>query len=388
MQPFSHPTHSDRRVLRYVEGSIVVCSLVTGALTSGAQVLEPQILGFHLVFALLSWIVPLSGPLWQRRGYVALNFSVFVLSALLGFRFDLVMYWSIAKSCFLLRRREVLLAVGLLGLTYVGGVWWTLPMRIGRTLDAIATHGLSSYFAPSRIMLDYISFFLGASTFAVIIGCLAIAERTSRQRAEALTQQVEKLAAALERTRIARDIHDTLGHSLTTLNVQLQLAHRLYPQNAQQAAAALDTARDLASDCLQAVRQTLQEMQTSEFDLAQALEALIHQLKQHSYLNVSLEVNLPFLPAKTSYQLYYIMLEGLTNIQKHAQAQTVTLKGWATSEMIVLTLSDDGCGFDPALPVAGFGLRGMKERTLLIGGNFSLKTAPSQGTLICIMVPR
>ncbi|HEY9734773.1 MAG TPA: sensor histidine kinase [Trichocoleus sp.] len=388
MQPFHQPSSVDQRVLRYVEGSIIVCSLLTGAMTGGTQVLGLQILGFHLVFALLSQIVPLGGPLWRRRGYVALNFSVFAVAAVVGFRFDLVMYWSIAKSCFLVRRREVLLAVGLLGLAYAAGVWWSLPMRIERTLDAIAIQGLYTYFAPRRILLDHISFFLGASTFAVMIGCLAIAERTSRQRAEALTQQVEKLAAALERTRIARDIHDTLGHSLTTLGVQLQLAHRLHQQNPQRSFEALEAARTLTSDCLRTVRQTLQNIQASDFDLAQALEALAHQMSRQPDFRVCVAVDLPPLPPKTSYQLYHILLEGLTNIQKHAQARSATLKGWATSDTVVLMLSDNGQGFDPSAPTAGFGLRGMQERTLLIGGHFDLKSAPGQGTQICITVPQ
>ncbi len=214
-----------------------------------------------------------------------------------------------------------------------------------------------------------------------------IAERKSRQKAEALTQQVETLATALERTRIAREIHDSLGHSLTSLDVQLELAIKLHSRNPDQSLQALETAKLLAFQSVQNVRTSVQTMRKSDFDLKQALVALIEQLKQNQSFKMQLEMNLPQLPLQTSYQLYCVVREGLTNIQKHSKASLINLRAQSTSETITLELVDNGIGFDILAPRSGFGLRGMQERIQSLGGKLIVKSSPGQGTQILATIP-
>jgi len=219
------------------------------------------------------------------------------------------------------------------------------------------------------------------SSFAII------AERKSRCKAEALTRQVETLAATLERTRIARDIHDSLGHVLTTLDIQLEVAQKLRFRNPDKALQSLDTAKLLASQCLTEVRRALQTMRQTDFDLNAALGTLLEQVNQNQTFTIELKVNLPQLPLQTSHQLYCIMQEGLTNIQKHACAKKISLRGQPTADSIIIDLEDDGVGFDSGLPRSGFGLRGMQERVQILGGQLKLSSTPGQGTQIQVRIP-
>ncbi len=381
-----------RRTLCYVDWVLIAMSSLLAILStyydSYDWQTQAQLIAFHGVLFLLSLITPLEQSLWKRRRYVFLCMAVFVYAAVLNFRFDLLLYWTIAKSCLLLPLREMIGAIVLLGVAYLGGLTWSLPERIERTLAIVAEQGLTSYFEPSKLMFYHFTFYLGSSSFAMVVGYLMLAERKSRLQAEVLTQEVEQLAATLERNRIARDIHDSLGHTLTTLDIQLEVAQKLREHDPNQALQALDTAKLLASECLQDVRRALQTLHRSPFDLQQALYALVEQVKQHQLFQVYMEIQLPPLPLQTSHQLYCIVQEGLTNIQKHADATCVKLRSYVSEHEVIIELIDDGKGFNPDLSHEGFGLRGMQERVQLLGGQLLIKTAPGQGTSIHVAIPR
>jgi len=195
-------------------------------------------------------------------------------------------------------------------------------------------------------------------------------------------------AAALERTRIARDIHDSLGHTLTNLNSRLAIAQqKLRLQDIDAVSQAVDTAKSLASHCIEDVSLALQTMRQSDFDLNQALITLVEQMRHNQALSVRWELNLPPLPLSTSHHIYCIVKEGLINIQKHAGASQVRFRGQSTHEGLLLELTDDGQGFDPAMPRSGSGLNGMVERVQLLRGNLTIKSVPGQGTQIQVTIP-
>jgi signal transduction histidine kinase len=214
-----------------------------------------------------------------------------------------------------------------------------------------------------------------------------VAERKSRQKVEVLAQQVELQAAKLERTRIAREIHDSLGHSLTTLDVQLQLAQRLFQTNPTASQEAVAIAHQLAKQCLQDVRRSVQMLRHDEFDLNLALTNLTDRIRQDRSLEIHCTLKLPVLTTQQSHQLYCIIQEGLTNIQKYAKATKVNLSGYTTPTAIEIELRDNGIGFDPATTRAGFGLLGMRERVQLLDGQFKIQSAVGQGTSIYITIP-
>jgi signal transduction histidine kinase len=112
----------------------------------------------------------------------------------------------------------------------------------------------------------------------------------------------------------------------------------------------------------------------------------VEQVGRNQSFIIHLNVKLPLLPIQTSHQLYCIVQEGLTNIQKHACASVVSLNGYQTSEGIILELIDDGQGFDVNAPASGFGLRGMQERVQILGGELKIDSYPGKGTQIQVII--
>jgi len=377
--------------LRWVEWIVLLTCLLLGLTSTYFQDHPhrlPVFIAFNLAFLLFSFFLPLERPLWQRRVFIAVEMALIVSAFWLRLWFNILMYFVLLKSCFLLSRRDVILTLILTGVGYVSVNAWTLPHRIAETVEQLYSHGPGAVYNPRAIFLASLLNYLGASLFVTLLGFVFVAERQSRQRAETLAREVEILATTLERTRIARDIHDSLGHTLTTLDIQLELAQQLHQRDPAQSLNALDTAKHLAYQCLQEVRRAVQTMRQSDFNLSQALNGLMEQLQRDRSCQISIALNLPPLPLQTSHQLYCIVQEGITNIQKHACASHISLRGEYTCERVTLELIDNGNGFEPNQLHSGFGLRGMRERIQMLGGQLKIESVPGHGTQISVTLPR
>jgi signal transduction histidine kinase len=247
------------------------------------------------VFVLLSFFFPAQHPCWIRQSYIALGIILVFIAWSQNLILDLFLYIYIAKSCFLLSRRAVIFTVVATGIGFVAIDFWTLPQ--------VLSEDFSLSVAPSdpqqlqQFLLPGLGTYLVGSTFTVLFSYRVIAEQKSRQQAETLAQQVEQLATALERTRIARDIHDSLGHTLTSLQMQLVAAQRLRQHHLDQSFQATDTAKRLAEQCIEDLSQALQTMrQAEQVDINQSLSTLLGQLRQYPKLTVEWTLNLPQLP--------------------------------------------------------------------------------------------
>jgi signal transduction histidine kinase len=237
-------------------------------------------------------------------------------------------------------------------------------------------------------------------------------ERASRARAEQLlaelavshqqlqdyTEQAVELAAAIERNRLARDIHDSLGHYLTVINVQLEKALALRGSHPEQEDQAVRNAKSLASEALQDVRHSVSTLRATRegFSAHRALVTLLDNM-QGSQPGIELRVEGSedgFSPESLR-TLYRAAQEGLTNIQKHARATKVKVELQLGSQEATLRLCDDGQGFDPIIlqdlvpgREGGYGLEGVRERLELIGGHFQLQSSPGAGTHLRASVPK
>jgi signal transduction histidine kinase len=341
---------------------------------------------FNTFFFLLSFIFPLNHPLWQRRAYVALEVFLTGIAIAAGVELSFVLYLLLIKSCFLLSRREVILTTVVGGIVWLASFTWLYPSLLQRQLSEFDSVTLQSnlYITLLQALLYYVS----ASIFVILLGFVIVAERKSRQRAEALSREVEILAANVERLRIAREIHDSLGHTLTSLGVQLEVAQKLRDRNLEKSFHSVDNAALLAAQCLQDVRQLVQAMRHSSFNLNEALHELVEQMRQQG-ISIHVDLRLPSLSLPISHQLYCILKEGLINIQKHAKASHGRLQGYAASNTIVVNLQDNGQGFDPNHfhLLAGYGLQGIQERVELLQGTLKISTAPERGTQIEVVIP-
>jgi signal transduction histidine kinase len=207
------------------------------------------------------------------------------------------------------------------------------------------------------------------------------------------TARVEELTIAQERNRIAREMHDTLGHRLTIAAVQLEGAQRLIPTDPQRAATILGTVRGQVKEGLSDLRRTVAMLRASveeDLPLDKALVRLVDQVEQATALKIHL--SLEDCPAALSQAqqvaLFRAAQECLTNIERHARASEAWVQLTVTDGIIHLLISDNGIGFSPEGEQSGFGLVGLKERAALQGGEFHVDPRAGGGTQISFNVPQ
>jgi two-component system sensor histidine kinase/response regulator len=206
-----------------------------------------------------------------------------------------------------------------------------------------------------------------------------------------LNQRIEQLATIEERNRIARDIHDSLGHALVALNIQLETTLALWRDHPDKAYEFLVEAKQLGSDALQAVRESVSDLRSQPLQGAlfeQAIATLLREFQQSTGITPTYRIELT---QATSHSLnttvYRIVQEGLTNICKYADATTVQLEILATESGLSLLLEDNGNGFQVDEPRTGFGLQGMQERTAKLNGQLQIESTPGNGCRITAYFP-
>ncbi|KJH71893.1 ATP-binding response regulator [Aliterella atlantica] len=216
--------------------------------------------------------------------------------------------------------------------------------------------------------------------------------RQALNQEQILNQRIEEMATIEERNRIARDIHDSLGHSLVALNIQMETAITLWQQDPSQAYTILLEAKQLGTNALQAVRQSVAQMRFDPLQ-GQTLEKAIASLSQkfHHTTGILPElcINLyqPLCHVMNT-ALYRIVQEGLTNICKYAEATAVKISIQSTQSELSLVLEDNGKGFRVDESRIGYGLQGMQERTAALGGKLEMSSAPGAGCRIVAAFPQ
>jgi signal transduction histidine kinase len=379
---------SIQRTLRHVEWTMLTFYVLTLPMTPYIEFKSPIILVIVslLVLSGLSWIFPIDRPLWQRRIYIGATIIPLILSRSGNWNLSFLLNLTVLKSCFLLGRRETIIVTIISCISWIAPLMWLIPDN-----DYIHEQILSRIVHDRLIPFQYLSEIsdcIVVSTFILLFGFLIVKEQQNQQQIKSLNQEVEALGTLLERAKIARNIHDTLGHTLTALGMQLEVAQQICRSQPEQTFQRLTTARMLTDECFQDIRSVVTGLRQSDFDLVQGLTGLMTHLQQTQSISTKIQLDLPTLTLQTSYQIYCIIQEGITNIQKHSNATCVNLQTEISAEALIIELCDDGQGFDLADPTDGFGLKGMRERLQLIGGMLQINTAPGQGTQLRIVILR
>lgn len=218
---------------------------------------------------------------------------------------------------------------------------------------------------------------------------LADANRKLAQSAAA----TEQLAASQERNRLARELHDTLAHSLSGVTVQLEAVEALWEVNRKEARRMLDQALHATRSGLTEARRALQSLRASPLEdlgLALAVSALAKSTAARANLNLHLQVqdHLENIPLEVEQCIYRVVQEALANVARHADAQSMQVSLIRERGELILTIADDGRGFDPgAAHGTRYGLRGLRERAEMIGGRLDIESTPQAGTTIRLVVP-
>ncbi len=219
---------------------------------------------------------------------------------------------------------------------------------------------------------------------------LAIANQQLAQQAA----MIEQLAIHHERNRLARELHDTLAHSLSATAVQLQAIEVLLRANPPAAAIEVKSAQQQIRHGLQEARRAITALRASpleELGLAEALRQQALQVSERVGIPIDCTIDQPSykLPLLTEQTIYRIAEEALLNAEKYAQASHLTLSLKKNTDQLQLTVSDNGVGFerDTSQPDGHFGLLGMAERANLIGATLEIESSIGQGTTITLSAP-
>lgn len=217
-------------------------------------------------------------------------------------------------------------------------------------------------------------------------------QRRSREQLRALAAHVESVREQ-ERVRIAREIHDELGQSLTCMGMDLAFLDRQIDPDNKDAAARVAALVELVKDTIRCVRRISSELRPSILDdlgLGAAVEWLAHDFETHAHIACSVDVPEDLsLPVDLATPMFRVCQEALTNVTRHASASHVSIRLTCSKTDVSLVVQDDGRGItqEEIKRQGSLGLLGMKERVAILGGTLEVEGQPGHGTTVAIRIP-
>lgn len=209
-----------------------------------------------------------------------------------------------------------------------------------------------------------------------------------------LFEQISEAAAQEERNRLARDLHDSIKQQVFSMSISAAAAHAHLDSNPSAARAALADVKQSAQEAMVEMRALLQQLSPAPLEKSGLVQALREQCEALAYRTGAKVVthfgNLPDdtqLPVGTQETLFRIAQEALSNIARHARAQTVTLSLGEEEKALVLQIVDNGQGFDMHAPPSGMGLSNIRARVASLSGQIGLSSQQGEGTTILISIP-
>jgi signal transduction histidine kinase len=373
-----HPLRS----LLYIEWILFAVVMALEVSPRDGQMLDPKWLNIGIVVLLAGMGLRLpAGKLWVRILYTIAQIVAVFVAAAVGMRPVGLLFIIVVIRSYLIfdRKYRLWITGGIFALSLITTNLFPYHQR-GHTgkgfrdRPAITSPNVRSPAAGNAPQIDgqtdspqetrrerdgfrwgFVSLFGGILLSLQLLVDRILAEKQAKEELAIANQRIRSYAlraqengSLQERNRIAREIHDSLGHSLTALNLHLEMAVKL----------------------------------------SQAIHELADEFKLSNYVEPICQIDLPaHLPPSVTISIYRIVQEALTNISKYAHATAVTIDIHTTSHSIDLQITDNGRGFIPTNNSTGFGLQGMRERVLSLQGEFELMSAPDRGCQIVASIP-
>ncbi len=214
--------------------------------------------------------------------------------------------------------------------------------------------------------------------------------RQTNEALQAASLDSMRYAALAERTRLAQDIHDGLGHQLTSLIVQLQALEIMLPGDPVQASKAVPGMLAAARGAMEEVHKAVKTWRADEGSVGlTALQGLASQCASHAPFTIKFVQgnDLSDWPVGLSVALYRILQESLTNALRHAEASAVEIQVKEQADDVILTVSDNGCYTDKTSIKPGYGIQGMRERCRSLGGTCHISQNKLHGLVLQASLP-
>jgi signal transduction histidine kinase len=330
-------------------------------------------------------------PSWERIAFVALGLAMVLLALLWTSRrrSAVAAYWTfqaLAATLLTLASRG---HGGLVVLPVLAQTVFLAPRRFlllfGAFLAGVTVVATRARAVSWLSALDLSAGHLAGIVFVVAFTEILLRERQARERNERFAVE---LATARERARIARDVHDILGHSLTALHAQVTGAFAVRERDPERSTHLLNAARALAEDGLREVRASVSALREgARAPLAAELRSLL-AIAETTGLDTQLVLDgAPAIEpsATTALSIYRIVQECITNSIRHGEASRVTVTLTYGEADLCVRVEDDGRGADDLQP--GAGLNGVRERVALLGGDIAIETRPGAGLRLEARVP-
>jgi signal transduction histidine kinase len=367
----------------------------------------------------LAWI------LWNARhdlGWPQIVVSLLLL-AQMGIYIGLMIFgrqWPLPRNRLLLYF-AVNLALWLVEYWLVPEVYWIVFAYLGQMFGLLPARFaiFATLFVSGILFASSAGWGSAGANPALLLGTLVVwamlvvfmlymnnLTRTSQERGELIAelqaakaqlelahQREAELAVLRERERLARDLHDSLGHTLVALSVQLEAIQRLYRVDPAQASAQVDEMKALTRSSMDSLRRSLAGLRSpglGDSALRPALQALCVDFGERTGADVACQIDeaTDHLRPALAEALWRVTQEALTNIEKHAQARRVRLTLSCKPSSVLLEITDDGVGLPPGAASGPnrFGLRGMRERVEGLGGTLTL-SGTGDGTVVQARLP-
>jgi signal transduction histidine kinase len=376
---------------------------------------EPFVLGVFLcigVMGLLGLRLPIAQSRTAKALYTMLGFGVSWLATVLGGQggnsFSALLLVVVIRSCLLFHGRKRLFVAVLAFSSYILRLLMGVHQFYGALAapERFASPRLPRHWSAEQAQAAVFNLTLNSAlmfglvlTFVLLMVGTILAERQSRDRLTLANDRLrryallaENQATLQERTRIAREIHDSVGHTLTAQSIQLENVAMWVPQDLSKATDHLQKARALGKEALNNVRQSVAALRQHPLlgqSLPEALEKLTSEFERTTRIQILSKVQLQQSPpAEQAIALYRIVQEAMTNIAKHSHATQVQLHLTEQATELELSVEDNGQGFDPTVNTTGFGLQSMRERTEALGGTFQILSQLTQGCRIQLTLPK
>lgn len=365
----------------------------------GVNLIDQVLVTLILVaFGLMGLKLP-TGKTRNKVIYTALEFGLFFITFLIDQRigfFPLLGLIIVIRSCLIFQQTGRLLVTAIVFVSSVLMLFFGMPQPPPKPRPEVSSEAISNTILTLNINTA-ITFGLTLLFILLLVNAL-LAERESREKLLLANDQlrqyalrIEDQATLQERNRIAREIHDALGHALTAQSIQLENAVLFLPPEAEKSRSFLQESQKLGARALQEVRRSIATLRSNPLQgrsLEDAIDRLLADFQSATGIQPDAIVHLPqSIPTEISTALYRILQEALTNISKHSGATEVNLTLQQSHDSIQLQIVDNGRGFDPKRNTTGFGLQGMRERTAALGGKFLLVSQLDQGCRVTVLIP-
>lgn len=342
---------------------------------------------------------------WQRFPYIALGFGLCWLTLLLGGRSGplfpiLLLVVAIRAYGLLGRPGRILAAIAAYGSFLVPLVarfaklqarTQSAPAELAAAIEPV----LYSFALNAALLYAFVLAFV-----LLLVGAL-VSERRGQQQLARANQRLrdyarlrEERAILQERNRIARELHDSIGHHLIAQSIQLENADLFFDAARDRAASHLEKARQLGKAALADIRNSVATLRSNPAastlgePLTTALAALLQDFSDPERCSIVSQIALPREPPPSvAIALYRVAQEALTNAAKHGRASRIAVSLEGGDGNIRLAIADDGCGFEPSENSTGFGLQNMTERVSALGGQLRIVSQPGAGCQILATVP-